>query len=106
MISTRQINDYVKEIVREFEPERIVMFGSHAAGRPRADSDVDLLVVMRHRGAAAEQAARIRRRVRAGFPLDIIVRSPTAIRKRMAMGDGFIHEILEKGKVLHESHRA
>jgi predicted nucleotidyltransferase len=82
------------------------MFGSRASGTQHADSDVDLLVVMRHGGAAVEQAARIRRTVRAGFPLDIIVRSPSAIRKRLAMGDGFIRDILERGTVLHESYDA
>jgi predicted nucleotidyltransferase len=103
MISTRRINEYVNEVVRQFAPDRVVMFGSYATGKPRPDSDVDLLVVMKHRGAAVEQAACIRRAIRAGFPLDIIVRSPAAIRRRMAMGDGFIRAILEKGKVLHES---
>jgi len=106
MIPAQRIKDYVDELVRQFAPQRVVLFGSHASGRPRPDSDVDLLVVMRHRGAAAEQAARIRRSLRAGFPLDIIVRSPAAIRRRAAMGDGFIREILEHGKVLHESHDA
>jgi predicted nucleotidyltransferase len=104
MISARRINEYVNELVRRFAPDRVVMFGSYAAGKPHADSDVDLLIVMKHRGAAAEQAARIRRSIRAGFPLDLIVRSPAAIRRRIAMGDGFIREILEKGKILHESH--
>lgn len=104
MVSARRIQDYVGELVRHFHPERVVLFGSHADGTPRRDSDVDLLVVMRHEGAAAEQAARIRRSVRAGFPLDIIVRSPAAIRKRLAMGDGFIRDILERGRVLHETH--
>ena len=104
MISARHIEKYVDEVVRQFHPDRIVLFGSHAAGTTRKDSDVDLLVVMRHKGAAAEQAARIRRRIRAGFPLDIVARSPAAIRKRLAMGDGFIRDILERGKVLHESH--
>ena len=104
MIASQQIKKYVRKLVQQFQPERVVMFGSYASGNPRADSDVDLLVVVRHTGAAAEQAARIRQGIRAGFPLDIIVRSPTAIQKRLAMGDAFIREILEKGKVLHESH--
>lgn len=104
MVSVRHIEKYVGEVVRQFRPDRIVLFGSHASGTARKDSDVDLLVVMRHKGAAAEQAARIRCRIRAGFPLDIVVRSPAAIRKRLAMGDGFIRDILEQGKVLHESH--
>lgn len=103
MIAAERIKKYVDELVRQFSPERVVMFGSQVSGEPRPDSDVDLLVVMNHRGAAAEQAARIRRSIRAGFPLDIIVRSPAVLRRRAAMGDGFIREILEKGKVLHES---
>jgi uncharacterized protein len=106
MIPTRRIEEYVGEVVRLFQPERVLVFGSHAWGTPRDESDVDLLVVMPHSGAAVEQAARIRQTVRAGFPLDIIVRSPAAIRKRLAMGDGFIRDILERGRVLHESHRS
>lgn len=106
MVSASRIHTYVQEVVRQFDPERVVLFGSHASGTPDSDSDVDLLVVMRHRGPAVEQAAEIRRSIRAGFPLDIIVRSPEAIRKRLNLGDGFIREILEKGKVLHESHHA
>lgn len=103
MVAARQIEEYVGEVVRQFRPERVVLFGSHATGTARQDSDVDLLVVMRHKGAAAEQAARIRCSVRAGFPLDIIVRSPAAIKERLAMGDGFIRDILEHGRVLHEA---
>lgn len=106
MVSASRIHQYVREVVRRFEPERVVLFGSHASGTTHTESDVDLLVVMRHRGPAVEQAARIRRSIRAGFPLDIIVRSPEAIQKRLNLGDGFIREILEKGKVLHESHHS
>lgn len=45
----------------------------------------------------------IRRRIHPGFPLDLVVRSPAVIRHRLSMGDGFIREILETGKVLHEA---
>lgn len=106
MIASHRIDNYVKQLIRQFSPDCVVMFGSYASGKPREGSDVDLLIVMKHSGAAAEQAARIRRSIRAGFPLDIIVRSPAALRRRLAMGDGFIREILEKGRVLHESNNA
>jgi predicted nucleotidyltransferase len=36
----------VRQIAAQFDPERIILFGSHAYGTPNADSDVDLLVVM------------------------------------------------------------
>jgi predicted nucleotidyltransferase len=105
MIQRNRIQAYVDQVVRHFHPERVVLFGSHAYGRPDGESDVDLLVIMRHRGAGAQQAALIRQRVRAGFPLDLIVRSPANVRQRLKMGDSFIREILSKGRVLHEAVR-
>jgi len=36
------------------------------------------------------------------FPMDIIVRTPQEIEQRLRMGDFFIKEILERGKVLYE----
>jgi predicted nucleotidyltransferase len=103
MSQRKKIQAYVRDIVGRYRPERVVLFGSHAYGRPNSDSDVDLLVIMKHRGTGAEQAALIRQQVRAGFPVDLIVRSPANIRQRVKMGDSFIREILEKGQVLHEA---
>ena len=91
------------QIAAAFHPERIILFGSQAYGKPTADSDVDLLVIMPHKGPGAEQATRIRLKVRAPFPMDLLVRSPQKIDQRLAWGDCFIEEILEKGKVLYEA---
>ena len=84
-------SDQVPPVLTEVQ-RRLFSLGAYLASDPDKpqmaldllDSDVDLLVVMRHKGAAAEQAARIRCRIRPGFPLDIVVRSPAAIRKRLA----------------------
>src|SRR5664279_90335 len=45
MISADQLKDITERIVRRFEPEKIIIFGSYARGDAREDSDVDLLVV-------------------------------------------------------------
>jgi predicted nucleotidyltransferase len=50
MISTALIEEVAERIVREFNPERIILFGSHAYGTPGPDSDVDLLVVLPFEG--------------------------------------------------------
>ena len=91
-------------MAEEFKPERIVLFGSYARGKPTPDSDVDLLVVMGHRGRPADQSVEIRLRLRPPFPLDLLVRSPKTVQKRLALGDSFLKEILEKGQVLYEAH--
>lgn len=106
MIDRKKINEFVREVARQFQPERVVLFGSYAYGHPGADSDVDLLVIMPHEGHAAVQAAEIRKRIRAGFPMDLIVRSPRVIRQRLAMDDFFITEILEQGETLYEARHA
>jgi uncharacterized protein len=102
MITRARIRNFVGEIARQFKPQRVVLFGSYAYGRPGPDSDVDLLVIMPHKGHPAIQAAEIRKRIHAGFPVDLIVRSPREIRRRLAMDDFFITEILGQGKTLYE----
>lgn len=102
MVDRKRINAFVAQVARQFQPQRIVLFGSHAYGTPTADSDVDLLVIMDHQGHPAVQAAQIRKQIRAGFPLDLLVRRPRAIRQRLAMDDFFITEILQRGETLYE----
>ena len=99
----KHINDVGQQIAREFHPQRVVLFGSHASGNADADSDVDLLVVMPFKGKSANKSAEIRLKISAPFPVDLLVRTPQAIRKRLDMGDCFMQRIVEKGKVLYEA---
>jgi uncharacterized protein len=103
MVQRRAIEEYASRIAREFKPRRIVLFGSYAYGQPTEDSDVDLLVVLPHRGNGIEAALRIRNRVDAPFALDLIVRSPAKMRERLRLRDCFIREIVTRGKVLYEA---
>lgn len=75
-------------------------------GRGAMGSDVDLLVVMRYRGMSVRKAAEILNRVEPEFPVDLMVRSPQEIRKRLAMKDPFLAEIVQRGKVLYEAAHA
>lgn len=102
MVRRSQIRDYVHRITERFHPQRVILFGSYAYGHPSPDSDVDLLVVMPHEGHATIMASEIRKNVRSGFPLDLVVRSPEEINRRVRIGDVFIKEILERGQPLYE----
>lgn len=101
--SQTEINTLCEEIARKFHPEKIILFGSHAHGKPEWDSDVDLLVIMPFKGSPHQQAVAIRTRIRAGMALDLLVRTPHQISRRLAMGDSFIREILERGKIIYEA---
>lgn len=103
MVSMAQIEAYGRAIGREFHPQRVVLFGSHAYGTPHEDSDVDLLVVMPFRGKPPSMASKIRMRLRSPFPMDLPVRTPEKVRERLEMGDPFMRDILRDGKVLYEA---
>jgi predicted nucleotidyltransferase len=97
-----EIREYARQIVFHFNPEKIILFGSYAQGQPDAGSDVDLLVLMEFEGPPQDQAYQIRRALPRRFPVDLLVRRPQEVERRIQMGDFFLQEVLEKGRVLHE----
>ena len=105
----RQIAQLCAVIVREFQPEKVILFGSWASGTLRADSDIDLLVVMPFEGSPFRQAGTMLNRVLQTvgvLPLDLMVRTPEQLHERLTIGDHFVREILERGKVLYEADHA
>src|SRR5262245_41999042 len=81
----RLIRRYARAIAEEFQPDRIILFGSYAYGTPNEDSDVDLLVIMPARDTHA-QAVRILYRLAAPFPIDLIVPTPHDMAWRLKEG--------------------
>ena len=102
----KQIKDLCEQIVRAVRPQQIILFGSYAYGQPTEESDVDLLVVMPFEGHPHEQAFRIRKEIDHRIPMDLLVRTPEFIADRIAMGDFFMLEIVEQGKVIYEADHA
>lgn len=100
--SVARIQEVAQQIVERFDPERIILFGSYACGQPGSDSDVDLLVVMDTTLKETEQAVRICQAVDYHFGLDLIVRRPETVARRLALGDSFLAEVLDTGQVLYE----
>ena len=103
MMTQKQIKNFGRRLVREFKPRKVVLFGSYAYGKPSPDSDVDLLVVMPLNGNPVDKSVEMRLKLQPRFPLDLLVRTPAKIKERLAMGDDFIKDIFDKGKVLYEA---
>ena len=100
-IPMASIRRYARQVAEQFRPDRIILFGSYAYGTPHEDSDVDILVVMATRSQIG-QRVRIRLAVPAPFPMDLMVRTPNKLQRRLKMGDSFLREIVTRGKVLYE----
>ncbi len=104
MIDENIIQDFCRRIIQEFQPERIILFGSYATGRPTPDSDVDLLVILPFEGKNFYKSLEILNRTDPKFPIDLLARTPENTERPYREGDPLIREALDRGKVLYESH--
>ncbi len=92
----KYIKDLCEQIVCVADPLKIILFGSYAYGRPTEDSDVDLLVIMPFKGSPHDQAFKIRMQIEAPMALDLLVRTPEFVAKRIEMGDFLMQDIAER----------
>jgi len=97
------VSRMVEEIVRRFQPLRIILFGSHARGEAGPESDIDLLVVLAKVSDKRRAAVQIRRALaRFPVPKDIIVTSPDEIAAKGDLVGTVLRPALREGKVVYE----
>lgn len=90
-------------IVDAVKPERIILFGSYAYGKPKDESDLDILVIMNSELPRYRRSISIYRCL-AGLliPKDILVYTPEEIEEWSEVPQAFITTAIRKGKVIYE----
>ena len=96
------IRNVTRQIVQQFHPQKVILFGSYAYGQPTEDSDVDLLVVMDTDESPLHVAAKIAAAIEHPFPLDIVVRTPVELASAVHRRGVFATEVATKGITLYE----
>lgn len=86
--------------LKQYNPDKIILFGSYAHGHPHEDSDVDLAVIKKTSDSFHERNVKARLLVRTTTPVDILVFTPEEFEARRKTSL-FIKEIAEKGKVVY-----
>ena len=102
-VSRDLLEEMTRRLVAELQPEQIILFGSHAWGRPDEDSDVDLLVIVPHADDKPTERARRAYRCLRGLmvPADILVKTRVEVERFRRVHASLESEILERGKVLY-----
>jgi predicted nucleotidyltransferase len=100
------IRNVTRQIVQQFHPQKVILFGSYAYGQPTKDSDVDLLVVMDTDESPLHVAAKIAAAIEHPFPLDIVVRTPVEFASAVQRRGVFATEVATKGITLYEAGNA
>lgn len=93
------------DVVREVQPQALMLFGSHATGEARPDSDVDLLIVEAPFGPDCDRRQEMTRIWRAlvGFAVakDILVYSREEIERWQGAPNHIIARALKEGRLLY-----
>lgn len=92
----------VERLISAYDPERIILFGSHATGDAQEESDIDLLIVKETDRRPIDRRIEVERLLSdRQVPLDLLVYTPQELRDLYAAGSPFIEEVVETGRVLY-----
>jgi predicted nucleotidyltransferase len=98
----KAIKEMARRIVAQFQPEKIILFGSHARGTAGPDSDVDLLVVMTVKGSKRQAQLQIRTALHdIRLPKDVVVSDPKEFEWRKDVVGTIEWPATHEGKVLY-----
>lgn len=97
------LDEIARELADEFNPEEIILFGSHAWGAPDEHSDIDILVIVSESDEPpARLAIRAHRRLsHLGVPKDILVKTRAEADRYRHLRASLMHKIFTEGRRLH-----
>ncbi|MFH1048466.1 MAG: nucleotidyltransferase domain-containing protein [Patescibacteria group bacterium] len=102
MKNKKEIKRITDQIVKKYKPEKIILFGSFAYGKPKPSSDIDLLIIKNSGKIKVERIKEVLMKVESEIPLEPLVYTPKEIQERLDLGDFFFQNVFRKGKLLYE----
>jgi len=111
MVDIEKLKMEILKRLEPLEPDRIILFGSHANGEATEESDVDLYVIGKEKYLPATREekrqlylkySRALRDLRKQIAIDLIVHTDSMHRRMKELNGSFYRELREKGQVLYE----
>jgi uncharacterized protein len=100
----QEVHSIVRQLLRLYKPQKVVLFGSLVKGEIRPGTDIDLFIVKRNvPELGVDRIRELDALVRYRFATDFIVYTPEEVEQRLSLGDPFIKSIMEEGRVLYDA---
>ncbi|MBI5299390.1 MAG: nucleotidyltransferase domain-containing protein [Deltaproteobacteria bacterium] len=97
------IEKAVEQIKTNYQPQKIILFGSAASGELKEGSDIDLLIIKKTQKRKLDRVDEVLDFLDVANPVELHIYTPKELEKRLAMEDPFIQQILKEGKILYET---
>ena len=98
----KELKRIVDIVVREYLPEKIILFGSLAKGKINEGSDIDLFIIKDTARRAIERSVELARLTRPKVGVDFFVYTPSELNYFIKEKYSFIQEVLKEGKIVYE----
>ncbi|MBI4294700.1 MAG: nucleotidyltransferase domain-containing protein [Chloroflexi bacterium] len=98
------IQEVVDKLQKEYQPEKVILFGSYAYGKPTKDSDIDLLIIKETDSRRVDRFVEVSRLLYdrdRRISISPLVYTPEELEERLSIGDDFVEEVLTRGEVLY-----
>lgn len=93
----------VAVLVKEYQPEKIILFGSFASGMVHEGSDLDLVIIKETSKRPIDRQVEVYGLVKPEVGIDLFIYTPQEFRDLESIGFSLVKEIVAKGKVLYEA---
>lgn len=103
---SKELKKIVAQIVKKYKPEKIILFGSYAYGKPKESSDVDLVIIKKSKKRFGARLFEVARFINSSLGTDILVYTPEEWKRGLKEDYYFFKEIQNKGKVIYEKSRS
>lgn len=103
MIEMRQIQDIVNRIAKNYNPDKIILFGSYARGNYNDNSDLDFILVKETNTPKHKRGIEVRRLFYGlPIPMDFKIYTSTEFNNELSNRYSFLNSAIQDGKVLYE----
>ena len=103
MIETRQINEIVNRIALNYNPEKIILFGSYAQGNYTDNSDLDFILVKETNAPKHKRGLEVRRLFYGlTIPMDFKIYTSSEFNNELSNQYSFLSSAIKGSKILYE----
>lgn len=99
------IQGLLQKLLAQYQPQKVILYGSYAYGNPRRNSDIDLFIIKETAERFIDRWVTVRRILtdpKRRAPVEPLVLTPREVEQRLRRGDQFVAEVLSRGRLLYE----
>ena len=98
----QEVENITQTLKTNYQPEKIILFGSCANGKIKSSSDIDMLIIKKSNKRRIDRIKEVLMMIDNNLPFEPLIYTPQEIKKRIELDDFFIKNIVKKGKILYE----